>query len=111
MMRQTVPLMRTETPIVGTGIEGQLIRDSRTQIVAEGAGEVVYVDASTIKIKYDRTNDEEFVAFDDAIKTYNVPKFRKTNQNTTIDLRPICHKGDRVILNQILTEDLFYRTR
>ncbi len=104
MMRQAVPLMRTEAPIVGTGIEGQLIRDSRTQIVAEGAGEVVYVDASTIKIKYDRTNDEEFVAFDDAIKTYNVPKFRKTNQNTTIDLRPICHKGDRVILNQILTE-------
>ena len=104
MMRQAVPLMRTEAPIVGTGIEGQLIRDSRTQIVAEGAGEVVYVDASTIKIKYDRTNDEEFVNFDSAIKTYNIPKFRKTNQNTTIDLRPICLKGDRVELDQILTE-------
>ncbi|MDU1891215.1 MAG: DNA-directed RNA polymerase subunit beta [Dysgonomonas sp.] len=104
MMRQAVPLLRTEAPIVGTGIEGQLIRDSRTQIVAEGAGEVVYVDASTIKIKYDRTDDEEFVNFDSAIKTYYIPKFRKTNQNTTIDLRPICQKGDRVELNQILTE-------
>ena len=104
MMRQAVPLMRTESPIVGTGIEGQLIRDSRTQIVAEGAGEVVFVDADTIKIKYDRTADEDFVAFDDAIKTYSIPKFRKTNQNTTIDLRPICRKGDRVVLNQILTE-------
>ncbi|GAB6123243.1 DNA-directed RNA polymerase subunit beta [Dysgonomonas termitidis] len=104
MMRQAVPLMRTEAPIVGTGIEGQLIRDSRTQIVAEGAGEVVYVDASTIKIKYDRTADEDFVSFDDAVKTYNIPKFRKTNQNTTIDLRPICRKGDRVVLDQILTE-------
>ncbi len=92
MMRQAVPLMRTEAPIIGTGIEGQLIRDSRTQIVAEGAGEVVYVDADTIKIKYDRTADEDFVAFDDAVKTYSIPKFRKTNQNTTIDLRPICIK-------------------
>jgi DNA-directed RNA polymerase subunit beta len=104
MMRQAVPLMRTEAPIVGTGIEGQLIRDSRTQIVAEGAGEVVFVDADTIKIKYDRTSDEDFVAFDDAVKTYSIPKFRKTNQNTTIDLRPICKKGDRVELDQILTE-------
>jgi DNA-directed RNA polymerase subunit beta len=104
MMRQAVPLMRTEAPIVGTGIEGQLISDSRTQIVAEGAGEVVFVDADTIKIKYDRTSDEEFVAFDDAIKTYTIPKFKKTNQNTTIDLRPICRKGDRVETNQILTE-------
>ena len=104
MMRQAVPLMRTEAPIVGTGIEGQLIRDSRTQIVAEGAGEVVFVDADTIKIKYDRTSDEEFVAFDNAIKTYYIPKFKKTNQNTTIDLRPTCRKGDRVVQNQILTE-------
>jgi len=104
MMRQAVPLMRTEAPIVGTGIEGQLIRDSRTQIVAEGAGEVVYVDAETIKIKYDRTNDEEFISFDDAVKTYIIPKFRKTNQNTTIDLRPVCVKGERVVEGQILTE-------
>ena len=104
MMRQAVPLLRTEAPIVGTGIEGLLIKDSRTQIVAEGAGEVVYVDASTIKIKYDRTNDEEFVNFDNAIKTYYIPKFRKTNQNTTIDLRPTCSKGDRVVEGEILTE-------
>ncbi|MDR1883778.1 MAG: DNA-directed RNA polymerase subunit beta [Prevotella sp.] len=104
MMRQAVPLMRTEAPIVGTGIEGQLIRDSRTQIVAEAEGEVVYVDAGTIKIKYDRSADEDFVNFDDAVKTYYIPKFRKTNQNTTIDLRPICRKGDRVDPGQILTE-------
>lgn len=104
MMRQAVPLLRTEAPIVGTGIEGQLIRDSRTQIVAEGSGEIVYVDADTIKIKYDRTADEEFVSFDDATKTYVVPKFRKTNQNTTIDLRPICKKGQRVTEGDILTE-------
>ena len=104
MMRQAVPLLRTEAPIIGTGIEGQLIRDSRTQIVAERAGEVVFVDASTIKIKYDRTEDEEFVSFDTAVKTYNIPKFRKTNQNTTIDLRPTCHKGQRVITGEILTE-------
>jgi DNA-directed RNA polymerase subunit beta len=104
MMRQAVPLLRTEAPIVGTGIEGQLIRDSRTQIVAEGSGEIVYVDASTIKIKYDRSDDQEFVSFDDSIKTYNIPKFRKTNQNTTIDLRPICRKGQRVEAGEILTE-------
>ncbi|MFT3993273.1 MAG: DNA-directed RNA polymerase subunit beta [Dysgonomonas sp.] len=104
MMRQAVPLLRTEAPIVGTGIEGQLIKDSRTQIVAEGAGEVVYVDASTIKIKYDRTDEEEFVSFDSAVKAYSIPKFRKTNQNTTIDLRPICRKGDRVVEGDILTE-------
>ncbi len=104
MMRQAVPLLRPEAPIIGTGIEGQLIRDSRTQIVAEGAGEVVYVDSSTIKIKYDRTADEEFVSFEDAVETYIIPKFRKTNQNTTIDLRPICVKGDRVVEGQILTE-------
>lgn len=104
MMRQAVPLLRTEAPIVGTGIEGLLIKDSRTQIVAEGAGEIVYVDASTIKIKYDRTDDEEFISFDSAVKTYIVPKFRKTNQNTTIDLRPTCKKGQRVVAGDILTE-------
>jgi len=104
MMRQAVPLMRTEAPIVGTGIESQLIKDSRTQIIAEREGEVVYVDSNTIKIKYDRTEDEDFVSFDDAVKTYIIPKFRKTNQNTTIDLRPICTKGDRVVAGQILTE-------
>ena len=104
MMRQAVPLLRPESPIVGTGIEGKLVKDSRTQIVAERGGEVVFVDASCIKIRYDRTADEEFVSFDDAIVTYYLPKYRKTNQSTTIDLHPICSKGDRVEAGQILTE-------
>ena len=104
MMRQAVPLLRTEAPIVSTGLEGQLIRDSRTQITAEGAGVIEFVDATTIRIRYDRTEDEEFVSFEDAVKEYTIPKFRKTNQSTTVDLRPICHKGDRVVAGQILTE-------
>ena len=104
MMRQAVPLLRSEAPIVGTGIEGQLIRDSRTQIMAEGEGVVEFVDATVIRIRYDRTEDEEFVSFEDAVKEYKLPKFRKTNQSTTIDLRPICHKGDRVKAGDILTE-------
>ncbi|WP_303299447.1 DNA-directed RNA polymerase subunit beta, partial [Muribaculum intestinale] len=104
MMRQAVPLLRSEAPIVGTGLEGQLISDSRTQIMAEGDGVIEFVDAKTIRIRYDRTEDEEFVAFEDAVKEYNIPKFRKTNQSTTIDLRPICTKGQRVVPGQILTE-------
>ena len=104
MMRQAVPLLRTDAPIVGTGIEAQVARDSRTQIIAEREGEVVFVDATCIKIKYDRTEDEEFVSFEDAIKTYNIPKWRKTNQSTTVDLRPICHRGQRVKAGDILTE-------
>ena len=104
MMRQAVPLLRNEAPIVGTGIEGQLIQDSRTQITAEGAGEVVYVDADCIRVRYDRTEKEDFVSFDSAVKEYKMPKFQKTNQNTTIDLRPIVRKGDRVVAGQIMTE-------
>jgi DNA-directed RNA polymerase subunit beta len=104
MMRQAVPLLRSEAPIVGTGIEGQLIHDSRTQIMAEGAGVIEFVDARVIRIRYDRTEDEEFVAFEDAVKEYHLPKFRKTNQSTTIDLRPICNKGQRVQKGDILTE-------
>ncbi len=104
MMRQAVPLLRSESPIVGTGLEGQLIRDSRTQITAEGDGVVEFVDATVIRIRYDRTEDEEFVAFEDAVKEYRIPKFRKTNQSTTIDLRPICEKGQRVTTGTILTE-------
>ena len=104
MMRQAVPLLRSEAPIVGTGIEGQLIRDSRTQIMAEGDGVVEYVDATVIKIKYDRTEDEEFVSFEPAVKEYKIPKFRRTNQSTTIDLRPICEVGQRVKEGDILTE-------
>ena len=104
MMRQAVPLLRSEAPIVGTGIEGQLIRDSRTQITAEGDGVIEYVDATVIRIKYDRTEEEEFVSFEPATKEYKLPKFRRTNQGTTIDLRPICNVGDRVVKDQILTE-------
>ena len=104
MMRQAVPLLRSEAPIVGTGLEGQLIRDSRTQITAEGSGVIDYVDATTIRIRYDRTPDEEFVSFESAVKEYHIPKFRKTNQSTTIDLRPICRKGQRVTTGEILTE-------
>ena len=104
MMRQAVPLLRSEAPIVGTGLEGQLIRDSRTQITAEGDGVVEFVDATVIRIRYDRTPDQEFVAFEDAVKEYHIPKFRKTNQSTTIDLRPICEKGQRVTTGEILTE-------
>ena len=104
MMRQAVPLMRSEAPIVGTGIEKQLAEDSRTQLVAEGDGVVEYVDAATIKILYDRTEEEEFVSFDSALKEYQIPKFKRTNQNMTIDLRPICEKGQRVKKGDILTE-------
>ena len=104
MMRQAVPLLRTESPIVGTGIERQLARDSRTQIIAEGDGLVEYVDSTTIRIRYDRTEDEEFVSFDPAVVEYEIPKWHRTNQGMTIDLRPVCEKGDRVKKGQILTE-------
>ena len=104
MMRQAVPLIRTEAPIVGTGIEKQVCEDSRTMITAEGAGVVEYVDATTIRILYDRTEEEEFVSFEPALKEYRIPKFRRTNQNMTIDLRPICEKGQRVEAGDILTE-------
>ena len=104
MMRQAVPLMRSEAPIVGTGIEGQLARDSRTQIMAEGPGVIEFVDSTRIRIRYDRTEDEEFVAFEDAVKEYIIPKWRKTNQSMTIDLRPICSAGQRVQKGDILTE-------
>ena len=104
MMRQAVPLVRPEAPIVGTGIEERVIRDSRTQIVSEGHGEVTYVDSATIQIKYDRTEEEAFTSFEDAVKTYELPKFRKTNQNTTIDLHPLCRVGQKVKPGEILTE-------
>ena len=104
MMRQAVPLMRSEAPIVGTGIERQVCENSRTMITAEGDGVVEYVDANTIRILYDRTEDEEFVSFEPSLKEYRIPKFRRTNQNMTIDLRPIINKGDKVKAGQILTE-------
>jgi DNA-directed RNA polymerase subunit beta len=104
MMRQAVPLIRSEAPIVGTGIEKQVCEDSRTMITAEGDGVIDFVDATTIRITYDRTEEEEFVSFDSATKEYTIPKFRRTNQNMTIDLRPICEKGQRVKAGDILTE-------
>ena len=104
MMRQAVPLLRNEAPIVGTGIEGKLIQDSRTQVVAEGDGVVTYVDADKIVVEYDRNKEEEFISFESSEKEYKLPKFQKTNQNTTIDLRPIIRKGDRIVKGQILTE-------
>jgi DNA-directed RNA polymerase subunit beta len=104
MMRQAVPLLRSEAPIVGTGIERQVCEDSKTQITAEGPGVIEYVDATTIRILYDRTEDEEFVSFEPALVEYRIPKFRRTNQNMTIDLRPICDKGQRVEKGDILTE-------
>ena len=104
MMRQAVPLLHNEAPIVGTGVEKQVCVDSRTMITAEGEGVIEYVDATTIRILYDRTEDEEFVSFEPALKEYRIPKFRRTNQNMTIDLRPICNKGQRVKKGDILTE-------
>ena len=104
MMRQAVPLLHNEAPIVGTGIEKQVCENSRTMVTAEGDGVVEYVDATTIRILYDRTEDEEFVSFEPALKEYRIPKFRRTNQNMTIDLRPICNKGQRVKKGDILTE-------
>ena len=104
MMRQAVPLLHNEAPIVGTGIEKQVCEDSRTMVTAEGEGVIDYVDATTIRVLYDRTEDEEFVSFEPALKEYRIPKFRRTNQNMTIDLRPICDKGQRVKKGDILTE-------
>ena len=79
--------------IVGTGLEKQVCEDSRTMVTAEGDGVIEYVDATTIRILYDRTDDEEFVSFEPALKEYRIPKFRRTNQNMVVDLRPICDKG------------------
>ena len=104
MMRQAVPLLHNDAPIVGTGLEKQVCEDSRTMIVAEGDGVIDYVDATTIRILYDRSEDDEFVSFEPALKEYRIPKFRRTNQNMTIDLRPICNKGQRVKKGDILTE-------
>lgn len=104
MMRQAVPLLHNDAPIVGTGLEKQVCEDSRTMITAEGEGVIEYVDATTIRILYDRSEDDEFVSFEPALKEYRIPKFRRTNQNLVIDLRPICNKGQRVKKGDILTE-------
>uniref|UniRef100_UPI0035C7DADE DNA-directed RNA polymerase subunit beta n=1 Tax=Winogradskyella sp. TaxID=1883156 RepID=UPI0035C7DADE len=104
MMRQAVPLLRPEAPIVGTGLERQVASDSRVLINAEGAGNVEYVDAEKIIIKYERTKEEGMVSFDSDTKTYPLVKFRKTNQGTSINLKPIVQKGDKVEKGQVLCE-------
>jgi DNA-directed RNA polymerase subunit beta len=104
MMRQAVPLLRPESPIVGTGLERQVASDSRVLINAEGDGVVEYVDADKVTIKYDMTEDQKLVTFDGDTKTYDLIKFRKTNQGTCINLKPIVKKGDRVAKGQVLSE-------
>jgi DNA-directed RNA polymerase subunit beta len=104
MQRQAVPLMRPESPIVGTGIEGKVAKDSMNLINAEGSGVIEYVDATEIVVKYDRTDDERLVSFDDDRKTYKLLKFKRTNQGTCINLKPIVRKGQRVEKGQILCE-------
>jgi DNA-directed RNA polymerase subunit beta len=104
MMRQAVPLLRPESPIVGTGLERQVASDSRVLINSEGEGVVEYVDANQITIKYDMTEDQKLVTFDGDTKTYDLIKFRKTNQGTCINLKPIVKKGDRVSKGQVLSE-------
>ncbi len=104
MMRQAVPLLVPEAPIVGTGIEPMVVRDTRTMLVAEGEGVIEYVDGNEILIRYERTEDERFVSFDDDIIRYTIPKFRKTNQNTCLTLNPIVKKGQKVKAGQLLTD-------
>jgi DNA-directed RNA polymerase subunit beta len=104
MMRQAVPLINPESSIVGTGLEAQVIQDSRILIVAEGDGVVEYVDSNEIIIRYTRTDEEKFVSFDEDTKRYVLTKYRKTNQNTCINLVPIVKKGEKVRKGQVLTE-------
>ena len=104
MMRQAVPLLNNETPIVGTGIEACVAHDSRVLINAEGDGIVEYVDSSEIIIRYTRDENEKLVSFDDDVKNYHLTKFSRTNQNTCINLRPVVKKGDKVVKDQVLCE-------
>jgi len=104
MMRQAVPLLRTDAPIVGTGLEPHVAKDSRTMINAEGNGIVTYVDSDRIVIKYTRTKEDEIVSFDDNVKTYYLTKFQKTNQRTCINIKPIVRIGDSVKKGQVLCE-------
>ena len=104
MMRQAVPLLKPQSPIVGTGLERQVASDSRVLINAEGDGVIEYVDAQKITIKYDRSEEERMISFEDDSKTYELVKFRKTNQGTSINLKPIVKKGDKVKKGQVLCE-------
>ncbi len=102
MMRQAIPLLNPEVPIVGTGLEGKIASDSRVLINSEGDGEVEYADSEKIVIRYHRTEDEKLVSFDDDFKTYNLLKFRKTNQGTCINIKPVVVKGEKVVEGQVL---------
>ncbi|MBN2891218.1 MAG: DNA-directed RNA polymerase subunit beta [Bacteroidales bacterium] len=104
MMRQAVPLMSSDSPIVGTGIEGQVGRDSRQLIIAEADGVVEFVDANKIIVRYERSEDEIFLSFDEDVKTYELLKFIKTNQNMSVNMRPIVRKGQKLKKGQVLTE-------
>ncbi|MEM6722676.1 MAG: DNA-directed RNA polymerase subunit beta [Bacteroidota bacterium] len=104
MQRQAVPLIKPQSPIVGTGLEGKVAEDSRMLINAEGGGVVEYVDATQVIIRYDRTDEDQLVSFEDAIKTYHLTKFKRTNQGTCINLKPIVRKGQRVERGMILCE-------
>lgn len=109
MMRQAVPLLNPEAPIVGTGLEKKVAADSRVLLHAEGEGIVEYVDASQIIIRYARNDDQKLISFDDDVKTYQLTKFQKTNQSTCINLKPIVRKGQKVVAGQLLSEG--YATR
>jgi len=104
MQRQAVPLLRPEAPIVGTGLEHRVAIDSRTLVVSEGTGVVEYVDALRIVVNYDQTESEKLISFSGSTKEYNLIKFRRTNQDTTINLKPIVFKGDKVAKGQALCE-------
>ncbi|MBQ5691133.1 MAG: DNA-directed RNA polymerase subunit beta, partial [Alistipes sp.] len=104
MMRQAVPLVRCESPIVGTGIEKEMISDSRIQIVAEGDGVVEFADATVIKVRYDRSEEEVICSFAPEVTIYNLPRYRRTNQDTSVTLKPAVLTGERVVKGQILTE-------
>src|SRR5690606_16663332 len=109
MQRQAVPLMRPEAPVVGTGLEGQVVRDSRVLVNAEYVGVVEYVDANEIHVRSTRTDDEKLLSFEEDVKVYHLTKFQKTNQSTCINLRPIGKKGEKVKAGQVLSEG--YATR
>jgi len=104
MMRQAVPLLRPEAPIVGTGLESNIARDARINITAEGPGTVEFVDASRIVIRYDMSDEERYVSFEADTKSYKLSKYKKTNQGTCVDLKPLVRKGQRVDLGDIMTE-------